>query len=83
MLAGLGAVAVEEGEAGGGEVVVGEVESHAGTGGDAEDFGEVLGRATGEEGERKIVELARAAEEVDGLVEMVSGFGRVGDMRAA
>ena len=61
MLAGLDAVAVAEGEAGGGEVVVGEVESHAGARGDAEDFVEVLGRAAGEEGERQIVDCPGAA----------------------
>jgi len=35
------------GSAGHGEVVVGEVELHAGAGGDAVDFGEVLVRAAG------------------------------------
>ena len=33
-----------------GKVVVGEVEAHAGAGGDAEDLVEVSGRAAGEEG---------------------------------
>ena len=49
MLAGLGALADGEGAAGHGEVVVGEMEPHAGAGGDAEDFVEVVGRAASEE----------------------------------
>jgi hypothetical protein len=60
MRVGFGAVAVAEGEAGGGEVVVGEVEPHAGASGDAEDFFEVVGRAAGEEAEGKIAEISRA-----------------------
>jgi len=83
MLAGLDAVAGGEGAAGHGEVVVGEEEPHAGAGGDAEDFFEVVGHASGEETARKFVELSRLAEEVDGLVEVVSRFGRAGGMGAA
>jgi len=49
MLAGFGAVAVTESEAGGGEVVVGEVEPHTGAGRDAEDFVDVTGLTAGEE----------------------------------
>jgi hypothetical protein len=74
MVEGFGTVAVAKGESGGGEVVVGEVETHAGSGGDAEDFVEILKRAAGEQGERQVLELPRPAEEVDGLVEVVGGF---------
>jgi hypothetical protein len=66
-----------------GEVVVGEVEAHPGAGGDAEGFFEVVGRAAGEESERKVVEVCGVAEEVDGLVEVVSGFGSTGGVCAA
>ena len=63
------------GEIADGEMVVGEVELHAGAGGDAKDFVEIAGRAAGEEGARKVVECPRTAEEVDGLFEVMSGFG--------
>ena len=66
-----------------GEMVIGEVETHAGAGGDAEDIVEVAGRAAGEEGAGKVVDLARAAEEIDSLVEMMSGFGGAGGVAAA
>lgn len=58
-----------------GEVVIGEIEAHAGAGGDAEGFVKVVGRAAGEEGSGKVVECSCAAEEVDGLVEVVHGLG--------
>ena len=51
MRASLGAIASGEGKAGGGKVVVGEVEAHARAGGYAKDFVEVVWRAAGEEGE--------------------------------
>jgi hypothetical protein len=66
-----------------GEVVVGEVQPHAGAGGDAENFIEVRVGAAGEEGPSKKFDGARAAEEVDGLVEVMSGFRRAGAMGAA
>src|ERR1017187_9264146 len=66
-----------------GEVVVGQVEPHAGAGGDAEGFFEVVRRAAGEEGAGEIVELSSTANEVDGLVEVVSGFGGAGGVGAA
>ena len=60
------------------EAVIGEKEAHAGAGGDAEDFVEVAGGGAGEEGAGEVVELSCAAEEIDSLVEMMSGFGRAG-----
>src|SRR5579863_2455589 len=65
------------GEVAFGEMVVGEVKAHAGAGGDFEDFLEVVGSAAGEMGEGKDVERPGAPEEVNGLVEVVSGFGGV------
>src|ERR1039458_4146299 len=58
-----------------GEVVVGEVKPHTGPGGDAEYLVEIMIRAASEEPARQVVERPRAAEEVDGLVEVVGGFG--------
>ena len=74
---GLGAVGGEE-VAGHGEVVVGEVESHAGAGGDLEDFLEVVGGSSGEEGAREKVEWAGAADVFYSLVEVGDGFGGAG-----
>src|SRR5271157_1475867 len=71
------------GEVAAGEVVVREVEAHAGAGGDAEGFFEIVGRAACEEAEGKVVESSRAAEEVDGLVEVVRGFGGAGGVGTA
>src|SRR5205807_2506866 len=72
-----------EGEACGGEVVVGEVEAHAGAGGDAEDFVEVMGRAAGEERAGEMVKGSGAAEVVDGMVEVARGFGGAGGVGTA
>ena len=83
MRAGLVAIASGEGEAGGGEVVVGEVKPQAGARRDAEDFVEIVGRAPGEEGEWKAVKVACASEEVDGVVEVVDGFGGAGGVGTA
>ena len=83
MPASLVAVAVGGGEAGGDEVVVGEVEPHPGAGTDAEDFVEVVGRAAREEAEGKVVECPRPAEEVDRFVEVLNRFGATGRVSAA
>jgi hypothetical protein len=47
------------------------------------DLFEIVRRATGEESEGKVVELASTAEELDGFVEMMSRFGAAGEVRAA
>jgi hypothetical protein len=46
------------------------VEAHAGAGGDAEDFFEVMRGAAGEEREGEIVSLSRTAQVVDGLIKV-------------
>ena len=71
MSASLGAVGTRESEATGSEVVVGEVKAHAGARGDMQDFVEVVVIAASKKSERKHVELSSAAEEIDGLIEVV------------
>ena len=66
-----------------GEVVVGEEEAHAGTGGDAEHFFEIVVGAAGEKGEGQIEELPCPSEEFDGLVEVTNRFGGAGWMGPA
>ena len=77
VFAGFGLVAVGEVERGLFQVVVGEVEAHAGTGGDFVHFVEVVLGAAGEEAEREEFELSGAAEAVDGggEVDRVAGAG--------
>src|ERR1039457_5387187 len=66
-----------------GEVVVGEVESHAGARGDGVDFFEVVRGAAGEEGTGEVVELAGAANVIDGLIEVRDGLGGAGCVSSA
>src|SRR5689334_2751455 len=83
VLVGLSLVAVAESEAGGSEMVVGEVESHVRAARDTVGFIKITRRATGEKGEGEIVKRARTAEEVDCLVQVVGGFRRAGGMCAS
>jgi len=83
MVAGLVDQTLGFGEVALGEVVVREEELHAGASGDAEDFFEIVGSAASEEGEGKAVQLSCAAEEFDGLVEVMNRFGGPGRVRAA
>src|ERR1051326_5318761 len=66
-----------------GEVVVGEVESHAGARGDGVDLFEVVRSAAGEEGVGEELKRAGAAEVVDRLVEVRGGFGGAAGVGAA
>ena len=75
MLVGLGCVSVFDGFTRGDQMVVGEMEPHAGARGDAKDFFEIAGRAAGEHGAGKVVEVPSASEGIDGLMEMISCFG--------
>jgi hypothetical protein len=60
-----------------GEVIIGEVKTHAGSGGDFADFFEIVIGAASEESAGKVVEGPGTAEELDGLVEVIGGFGGV------
>src|SRR5580692_4299698 len=71
------------GEIAASQVIVGQVEAHTGAGSDAEDFNEILGRTTGEERERKLVKEPPVAEELDCLLQMISGIARAGGVGAA
>ena len=77
------AVAVREGEAGGSNVIVGEVKPHAGARRDSEDFVEVAERAAGKESEGQVVKLTGAAKEIDGLVKVVSRLSGATGLRSA
>src|SRR5262245_22645632 len=81
--AGCTVVARRESIACGDEVIVGEVKAHAGAGGDAKGFVEIVGSAAGEEGERELLEVSAPAEVLDGLVEVVNGLPRVNGVGAA
>jgi hypothetical protein len=83
MLAGLSAVALAEGEAGGCQVVVRDEEPHARAGGNSEDFVEVVRRAAGEEGKGKIVDAGGATKIVDSQIEVRSSLIRTGGVGAA
>jgi hypothetical protein len=72
------AVTVGEGVARGDEVVVDDAQPDAGATSDAEGFVEVARGGPRKEGAGKKVELCRTAEEIDGLVEVASGFGGAG-----
>jgi hypothetical protein len=66
-----------------GEVIVGKVEPHTGTGGDAEGLVEIVGRATGSEAEGQKLDRSRSAKELDGLIELSNGVDRTCGMSAA
>ncbi len=94
VLAGFLALALGEKQAGLFEVVVGEMEAHAATGGQGEGFveialsgGEVAALAAessaGEQAAGKVVFRARFAQALDGLVQMRRSFVASGRRRAA